>query len=549
MEREIKFKRVKDKTFTFRRVNILLGANGTGKSTLLRELRDNARNNFVDKNLIYVEGGRTIELTNSLALSRDNFLKFNTVDKAQKTYNGKKTQSLSTRVIDALMLLDRIGQQIKENHSDAVHHWHTSGGNTPAPHREEPPLTKLFILFSEIFPGIELTLDPDNKILTCKKNNGSPYNPQTLSDGEKQVLSILADIALLADENSIVLVDEPELNLNPSLAVRVWETIENDLPNCQFIYTTHNVGFSMRSNVDSVFVLSNMNENITEIKNIADIHGNDLRQLLGSIPAILSTNKALITEGDESSFDTIFYRWIINISQIEIVPMGGCSDVIAVANRTGIWQAIAPTVKLIGIFDRDYKHQSEIDSLTSINCKALYLHEAESYLCLPEIVIQVAKELGLVQHIPTEDEIKQLIKSELEATKLFVVAQRVFKRTHIKLEVSIKKNELKQIEDDATLEAKLIEESKIQTEFAEENLGEDRIKEILKEEISICQTAIDSNSAEEMLKYVPGKRVFSKIFPLTGARTPSDYARSCVKHIKIDDILVLKILKKQLSFD
>lgn len=549
MEQEIKFNRVPERTFTFRRVNILLGANGTGKSTLLRELRDNAGTHFARKNLIYVEGGRTIALTNTLALNRNNFQQFNTVDTAKNTYNRKKTQSLSTRVIDALMLLDRIGQQIKENHSDAVHKWHTSGGTTSAPVREEPPLTKLFILFSEIFPSIELNLNPDNKTLTCKKNNGTPYNPQTLSDGEKQVLSILADISLLANENSVILVDEPELNLNPSLAVRVWETIENDLPTCQFIYTTHNVGFSMRANVESVFVLSNMNENITEIKNIGEIHGNDLRQLLGSIPAILSTNNALITEGDEGSFDTIFYRWLINLSQIEIVPMGGCSDVVAVANRTGVWQAIAPTVKLIGIIDRDFKQQSEIESLTGESCKTLELHEAESYLCLPEIIIKVAEELGLVQNIPTEDEIKQLIKSELEATKLFVVAQRVFKRTYIKLEVSIKRSELKQIEDDSALEAKLIEESKIQTDFAEENLGEDRIKEILNEEQGICQAAIDSDSIEEMLRLVPGKRVFAKIFPLTGARTPSDYARACVKHINPEDIPVLKNLKEKLSFE
>jgi len=447
------------------------------------------------------------------------------------------------------MLLDRIGQQIKESHSDAVHQWHSDGTPGSAPVREEPPLSKLFVLFSEIFPGITLNLNPDNKTLTCVKNGGSPYNPQALSDGEKQVLSILADIALLADENSIILVDEPELNLNPSLACRVWETIENDLPDCQFVYTTHNVGFSMRSNVESVFVLSNSDENISAIQNIGDIDGNDLRQLLGSIPAILATNSALITEGDESSFDSIFYRWILGLQEVEIVPMGGCSDVVAVANRTGVWETIAPTVKLIGVIDRDFKQQSEIDSLVSDNCKAMEYHEAESYLCIPSMVIKVATELGLVARIPTEAEIIELIKSELEATKLFVVAQRVFKRTTIKLEVSIRRSELKNIDSAETLEEKLIAESKTQTEFAEENLGEDRVKEILTEETENCQNAIDSGSFDEMLKLVPGKRVFAKLFPLTGARTPSDYARACVKHINVAEYPALERLINQLNFE
>lgn len=548
MERKIVFTRAPEKEFSFRRINILVGANGTGKSTLLRELRDNSGQFFPSKNVIYVEGGRTIKLTNTLAVNRNNFNQFNTVDTAKHTYNSKKSQSLSSRVIDALMLLDRIGQQIKESHSDEVQNWHLSDKSTPIPVRREPPLNKLFTLFEEIFPGIELQLDSNNKSLSCKKNNGTPYTPQQLSDGEKQVLSILADIALLADDNSIILVDEPELNLNPSLACRVWETIENDLPDCEFVYTTHNVAFAMRSNVESIFVLSNHDENISEIENIGDIHGNDLRQLLGSIPAILSTNSALITEGDENSFDSIFYRWLLGNTNVEIVPMGGCTDVVAVSNRMGVWEAIAPSVQLIGIIDRDFKSDIEISKLTSENCKAMKFHEAESYLCLPSIVIKVARELGLVQSIPTEEELNEIIKNEFEATLLFVIAQRVFKRTSIKLEVSIKKSELKDIASSDTLQQKLIEEASIQTQYANETLGEEKVKEIFTEELEFCQNILDRGDAEEILCIAPGKRIYSKIYPLTGARTPSDYARACVKHVAHQDYLALSELKESLVF-
>ena len=348
METNLTFNRLPENQFTFNRVNLLLGANGTGKSKLLKELKDNAQRFYPGRLVIFVEGGRTIKLVDSLQLNRNNFNQYNTLEKANTTFISKRKTTLSDRVTDALLLLDKMGQEIRGKHSDEVHEWAQNGMNGSLPVREDPPLTKLFQLFTEIFPSIQLQLNSTNKALTCTKNGSANYSTTQLSDGEKQVLSILADIAILAESNSLIIVDEPELNLNPSLACRLWDTIENDLQGCIFIYGTHNVGFSMRTNVNRVFVLSNVNENISEIKNISEIQNNDLRSLLGNIPAILSTSNALITEGQNNSFDSIFYRWLTGTENIEIVPMGGCGDVQAVANRTGVWEAILPHIILHG---------------------------------------------------------------------------------------------------------------------------------------------------------------------------------------------------------
>ncbi|MBD0778252.1 ATP-binding protein [Maribacter sp. ANRC-HE7] len=549
METKIKLSRLPDEEFVFNRINILLGANGTGKSKLLKELRDQAPNYFGNRTVIFVEGGRTIKLTNSLQLTRHNFQQYGTLQKANQTFQSKRKSTLSDRVMDALLLLDRMGQEIRGQHSDKVNEWQKNGQNGPMPLREEPPLTKLFTLFSEIFPSIELNLDSANKSITCTKNGSSPYPPSELSDGEKQVLSILADIAILGDDSSLILVDEPELNLNPALACRVWDTIENDLPDCVFVYTTHNVGFSMRANVDNVLVLSNTNENISEISNIGEIDGNDLRALLGSIPAILSTSNALITEGRETSFDSIFYRWLVGRTDIEIVPMGSGSDVQAVANRLGIWNAIAPSVKLMGVFDRDYKSNETIDSLTSDNCIPLLFHEAESYFCIPNVVVQITQNMGLKEAVPTAEEIENLIISEFEKLKLEIAAQRVFDRAKINLAVSIPKTELKQIDTVESLELKLIEESKSQTEYANENLDEAKIKEILKTELDFCEKAINERDIELILSLLPGKSLIAKISSISGARNPSDYARACTKHLSIDEYEPFKKLKESLKFE
>ncbi|WP_139856805.1 AAA family ATPase [Aequorivita sinensis] len=549
METKIKLSRLPEEEFIFNRINILLGANGTGKSKLLKELRDQAPNFYGDRTVIFVEGGRTIKLTNSLQLNRNNFQQYGTLQTANQTFQNKRKTTLSDRVMDALLLLDRMGQEIRGEHSDKVNEWQKNGQNGPMPLREEPPLTKLFTLFSEIFPSIQLKLDSANKSITCIKNGSAPYNPSELSDGEKQVLSILADIAILGDDKSLILVDEPELNLNPSLACRVWDTIENDLPNCVFIYTTHNVGFSMRANVDNVLVLSNTNENISEISNIGEIDGNDLRALLGSIPAILSTSNALITEGRETSFDSIFYRWLVGRTDIEIVPMGSGSDVQAVANRLGVWNVVAPSVKLFGVFDRDYKSNETIGSLTSDNCIPLAFHEAESYFCLPKAVVKVTEKMGLKGTIPSIEEIENLIISEFENQKLEISAQRVFDKAKINLAVSIPKTELKQIDTVEALESKLIEESKNQTEFATANLDDEKIKSHLKAELDFCEQAINERNIELILSLLPGKSLIAKMSSISGARNPSDYARACTKHLSIEEYVPFKKLKDSLKFE
>lgn len=549
MEIKIKLTRLPNQEFGFNRINILLGANGTGKSKILKEIRDKSTSYYGDRKVIFVEGGRAIKLTNSLQLNQNNFQHYGTLQKAYTTFQNKRKRTLSDRVMDALLLLDRMGQEIRGTHSDKVNEWQKEGSAGKIPLREEPPLNKLFTLFSETFPSIQLTLNHADKKISCIKNGSTPYPLAELSDGEKQVLSILADIAILGDEKSLILVDEPELNLNPALACRVWDTIENDLPNCVFIYTTHNVGFAMRDNVDNVLVLSNTNENISEIANIGDIESDDLRALLGSIPAILSTTNALITEGRETSFDSIFYRWLIGRNDIEIVPMGGASDVQAVSNRLGVWKAIAPSVKLLGAFDRDFKSDETISSLSSENCIALGLHEAESYFCLPSVAVMVTEKMGLKETSPSVSEIEDIILEEYKSSYLEISAQRVFDKAKLNLAVSIAKNELKNIETVGELEQKLIEESKKQTNYAIDNLSEEKIKAYLKSEVEFSEKAIDDRNIELILSQLPGKALIAKISGLSGARNPSDYARACTKHLKIEDYSQLLDLKTKLKFE
>lgn len=217
------------------------------------------------------------------------------------------------------MVLDKKEAQIKSDHSDAVEHWAESGREGDYPKRETPPLERLFELFGEIFPHIELSYNTQARQLWAKKSE-QLYGPSALLDGEKQVFSILADLIELEDETTLIIADEPELNLHPELAERLWTLLEHEFTDKTFIYATHSISFALRPNVDKVWVLSSTSENISEFTDLASLERSDTVAFLGAIPGILSADHVLVTEGHEKSFDAIFYRWILSNNRIEIFP-------------------------------------------------------------------------------------------------------------------------------------------------------------------------------------------------------------------------------------
>jgi hypothetical protein len=147
--------------FEFGRINVILGANGSGKSRLLSELRDAVPGVLSGTKAVYIEGGRTIKLEDVLKLDAKNFQHFDKLESAFAQWDRKRTRSLADRVFDALVVLEKRELALKAQHSDAVEAWNAAGRVSPYPNRPRAPLVRLFELFAELFPQIALSLkDP-----------------------------------------------------------------------------------------------------------------------------------------------------------------------------------------------------------------------------------------------------------------------------------------------------------------------------------------------------------------------------------------------------
>lgn len=528
--------------FEFSAVNVFLGANGAGKSTFLNEVRQHFVNQG-QNNLVYVEGGRTIKINDTLQLNRQNFQQYDRLDQAKTQHESKRKLSLADRVFDALIVLDKQGQEEKSRHSDAVEEWVESGSIGDCPTRSQPPLDKMFEMFNEIFPLIELTFNTEARKLIASKN-GVKYSPSQFSDGEKQVFSILADFIGLNEDHKFIIVDEPELNLHPELAERIWTLIEKEYPEKIFIYASHSINFSLRENVNSVYILSDDAEKITRIDSFEDLERVELSAFLGGLPGILSTNKVIVTEGHDKSYDSIFYRWLTEDSSIEIYPGGGCTDVIDIVGKSGLWSKISTKISLVGVIDSDFRAQEYLDNLESQGVIPLPFHEAESFLCIPEVIVAVGNRIGSQENDLTSEEVEGHIFDSLEASKLSIAAKRVFSKSKITLGVSLTKKVLANSESTEELIEELKDAADEEIKKATEVCSVETLKSLLEEEVGRIDSTINNRDINTALLLLPGKELLNRLAPKAGCRNADDLMRSLKRNFKPNEFEILSHLQK-----
>ena len=529
--------------FTFRRVNVILGANGAGKSKFLTELKDAVSSLTNGAKAVYIEGGRTIKIKDVLQLDHSNVAQFNSFESASNHYASKRATSLADRVFDALVVLEKGDVRLKSNHSDAIEQWIKDGSKGECPNRKQPPLEHLFELFNEIFPQITLTYDSYARRLSAQKN-GQVYGPSSLSDGEKQVFSILADLIELEDAHKLIIADEPELNLHPELAERLWTLIENEFTDKTFIYATHSINFAIRENTECVYVLSNDSSNIAEFTGFDSLPRAEVTAFLGGLPGILSANRVIVTEGHEKSFDAIFYRWLLGDNKIEIYPGGGCTDVVSIVCKSGLWDKISTRISLSGVIDSDFRDTDYLSSIGTAVVHILPFHEAESYLCLPDILCAIANRIGSQDKpLVTEDVATQIIEM-LKRDTLSIAARRVFAKAKIALAVSIERKLVAAIATGEELVAEIKKAAESELAKASTSISPEQLETYLNTELAAIDEVIKSRDILLALRYLPAKELLNALSPRAGCKNGTDLMRSLRRNFKPSDFQVIADLAR-----
>jgi predicted ATP-dependent endonuclease of OLD family len=255
-------------------VNIIVGNNGTFKTTLLRLLRHAiayekngqffqshlTRINFKDDlTMEYVEfenmltrnadgdeilanttswtpmiGGKEISATDYRKLVKLDFV--STFD----VKGDSKSSQDSYLDIRLEKLQSDYGYYLSDLVKELTERINSNSSITKAELDKINERKNLFIsLVNECFAETGKTLSNDSTKLVFLKDNAIGIYPKELSSGEKQLLIILLTVLLERGEEYILMLDEPEISMHISWQYKLIDMILQLNPNVQIVLTTH----------------------------------------------------------------------------------------------------------------------------------------------------------------------------------------------------------------------------------------------------------------------------------------------------------------------
>ncbi|MEE3427751.1 MAG: AAA family ATPase [Ruminococcus sp.] len=253
------------------------------------------------------------------------------------------------------------------------------------------------------------------------------FDYNVLSSGEKEVIDILLDLYLRKDEydDSIYIIDEPELHLNTAIQRKLLIEINKMIPeNCQIWIATHSIGFLRAlqeelNDISQIIEFKEENQWASQEYTLTPIvkSRNNWRSIfataLDDLTGLVSPKRIVYCEGraepradgSERGFDAEVYNTIFGEKYPDtlFISSGGNTELDQRSDiAISILSKVFKDVDILVLKDRDMasgKDTTEADrqeylSLNSQNHRVLKRFEIENYLFDKEILKEYCRQNG-----------------------------------------------------------------------------------------------------------------------------------------------------------
>jgi len=474
--------------------------------------RKYASNGFVGS-LVQIDSNRNIEV---LKYTPVNWLGGDPDDKETSTnfyfrpftnrwsdfmnYIHQKSASRDKKLADELKKTPKDGENIIRNNPD--------------------PLQKYKDIFSAVLPGKELQdINPATpKEFHFTENSGMPLPFNSLSSGEQEVVKVLFDVIRKEIRHSVIIVDEPELHLHPTLTFKLIETLKTigDHTN-QFIFLTHSADLiSTYFSTDNVYFIDSVQTGANQAHKLSELtHShNEIVQLIGQNLGLFAVGKKMIfIEGENSSIDRLTYHALVQkvLPDAKVIPVGSVANIITLNT---IEEQIRKSIFGIDIFmirDRDGLDNNQITEIEKNGrVRCLKRRHIENYFLDSEILFKVAEQLYITIAITslTKELIELQIKKIAESTLNFNLLKNT--KEYLSLNHFFKIPTVKSIETKniADIKSEIIAGVKASIGLLSNGLGDIKFSDWLDKEEARLK---DLLSTDDWKNEFQGKIIFSKL--------------------------------------
>jgi len=242
---------------------------------------------------------------------------------------------------------------------------------------------KLIAIWNRILPHRTLRVTGDD--INAAANGQQHYSAAEMSDGERAIFYMLGQV-LVAEPNSILIFDEPELHVHRAILGRLWDEVEVARPDCAFLVITHDLEFAA-SRAGQKFVIRRYQmPGQWEIEQVPEDTG--FSEEVATL--ILGSRKPILfVEGTGSSLDLAIYRACY--PHWTVLPRGTCENVIH-AVATMRHNASLTRITCSGIVDADDYNDEDKEQLASLGVAVLPVSEIENLFLLPDIATAILEE-------------------------------------------------------------------------------------------------------------------------------------------------------------
>lgn len=364
---------------------VVVGANGSGKSTLISNLKQTISEKIgiviPAQKLFIIPTFDSIPNYNSTLREYENYqLNYNN---GKTTYSASQTDSIpynetqrygaEYKYVLKTLLAER--QYIRNRYCDNVERGEEVNINDLS-----TKINKVIEIWNYLIEHRELFCDGSN-IKVRVKESQEEYPAHQMSDGEKNILYLIGRV-LLASENAMIIIDEPEMYLHKAIINKLWDKLEKERKDCIFVYLTHDLDFASSRNAKKHWIKSFTYPHTWEFEEIKEneISENLLMKLLGS------RKKILFCEGKTNSLDTKIYE--ILFPNYTVTPVESCSKVIQYTRAFNKYPS--KEAQAFGIIDRDFRTNEQIQKLQTEQVYLYDVAEIENLFLIEEFLQEFA---------------------------------------------------------------------------------------------------------------------------------------------------------------